>query len=456
VYFLYSAALVGLLIVTLPWWLLQMLRLGKYRAGLAERLGRVPQRIRQREGAASGRQDGGARGADSGRETAWIHAVSVGEVLAIVPLVRELRGRGWRVVVSTTTHTGQKLARDRFGENEVFYFPLDLGLCIRPYLRTLRPRLVVLAETEFWPNFLRLARGSGAHVTVLNARISDRSFPRYRRFRRLLRTALAPVDMFLAQSEADAERLREIGAPAARVEVSGNLKFDAPEPVESDEVRRLGIQLRAAGGPVIVAGSTVQDEEEYLLQAFRMVLDEHAAAVLVLAPRHRERFEEVAHLLESQRFAFLRRSAMKLPRATAATAQPANGLPAGDGFNGRVLLLDSLGELPALYRYADLAFVGGSLVQRGGHNILEPAFFARAILTGPHMENFRDIVSRFEQGRAVVRCTPSNLGITFLLLLREPTEREALGRRAQQVLERERGATARSVERLMRVAGEQP
>jgi 3-deoxy-D-manno-octulosonic-acid transferase len=452
VYFLYSAVLALLLFVTLPWWLVQMLRLGKYRAGLAERLGRVPLRIR---GAARGAY-AATGAAPSARATAWIHAVSVGEVLAIVPLVRELRERGCQVVVSTTTYTGQKLARERFGAGNVFYFPLDLGLCIRPYLRALRPELVVLAETEFWPNFLRLARASGAHLAVVNARISDRSYPPYRRFRGLLRTVLEPVELFLAQSPADAQRLREIGAAAERVEISGNLKFDAPEPVESAAVRQVGEQLRAAGAPVIVAGSTVGGEEEYVLQAFRMVLEEHPAAVLVLAPRHRERFDEVARLLDSRRMPFVRRSAMKLQPEQVEAALPAapdRGLPS-ENLQGGVLLLDSLGELPAVYRYADLAFVGGSLVPRGGHNILEPAFFARPILTGPYTENFRDVVSCFEQGGAVVRCTTKNLGISFLLLMRERGEREALGQRAQQVLARERGATARSVDRLMRLAGE--
>ncbi len=375
VYFLYSATLALLLILTLPWWLVQMLRLGKYRAGLRERLGRVPARLRL-----------GAEDAEAGRPVVWIHAVSVGEVLAIAPMVMMLRRkphlptaadmghregsgvRGYRVVVSTTTHTGQRLARDKFGAQNVFYFPLDLGMCIGPYLRALRPELVILAETEFWPNFLRLAKAGGARLAVVNARISDRSFPRYLRFRGLLRKALEPVDLFLAQSEGDAERLRAVGAAAERVEVTGNLKFDAEPPVESATVTQLGEQLRASGAPILVAGSTVENEEEHVLKAFEMVLVEHPAASLVLAPRHKERFEAVTRLLGERRVRFVRRSAADA---------------AAQDLRGAVLLLDTLGELAAIYRYANLAFVGGSLVPRGGHNILEPAFFARAILTGP-------------------------------------------------------------------------
>ncbi len=512
VYSLYSALLALLLVLTLPWWVVQMLRLGKYRAGLAERLGWVPRRIRQAPAAGEPSVGGypspspSSKPEPAGPGLVWIHAVSVGEALAIAPLVAELRARGYRVAISTTTRTGQRLARDRFGEAHVFYFPLDLGLCIRPYLRALRPRLVILAETEFWPNFLRLARSSGAHLAVVNARISDRSFPRYRRWSRWLRTALEPVELFLAQSQDDAARLREIGAAASRVEVAGNLKFDAAEPVESEAVTRLGGHLRAAGGPVLVAGSTVEGEEEHVLAAFRSVLGKFPAAVLVLAPRHRERFEAVARLLDAQGWDWLRRSTFSPRTPTAGapgtpspstptagapgapelgapqpgavvdirppaanpgvvnvgekTSEPVRagaGLtdePRADELGGRVLLLDSLGELAAVYRYADLAFVGGSLVPRGGHNILEPAFFARAILTGPHMENFRDVVACFERGQAVVRCTAHDLGETFLRLLRDGDEREALGRRAQQVLAAERGATARSVERLMRLLGQ--
>jgi 3-deoxy-D-manno-octulosonic-acid transferase len=298
----------------------------------------------------------------------------------------------------------------------------------------LRPQLVILAETEFWPNFLRLAAASGARVAVVNARISDRSYPRYLRFRRLLRRALEPVELFLAQSEGDAERLRTVGAAAERVEVSGNLKFDVAPPVETAAVTQLGEQLRESGAPILVAGSTVEEEEQHVLAAFQMVLLEYPAATLVLAPRHKERFEEVARLLSLRCVRFVRRSA---PDAAA------------QRLGGAVLLLDTLGELAAIYRYSNIAFVGGSLVPRGGHNILEPAFFARAILTGQYTENFRDILACFERGRAVVRCTTKNLGITFLMLLREGTEREALGARAQQVLMEQRGATARSVARIL-------
>ena len=224
-YLIYSALLAAGLLVSLPYWLLQRMRHGKYRAGLGERLGRVPQRLV----------------AQPSRPTIWVHAVSVGEVLAVSGLVGEFTKRfpQYRVVVSTTTDTGQKLARTRFGAENVFYFPLDFAFAIRPYLRLLRPELIVIAETEFWPNFLRLAHASGARIAVVNARISDRSWPGYRRLRRLLKGVLQQVDLFLTQTGEDARRLEEIGAPAERVHVTGNLKFDVPAPAAPSIVASL-------------------------------------------------------------------------------------------------------------------------------------------------------------------------------------------------------------------------
>src|SRR5690242_4369939 len=248
-YLLYSALLAAGLLLSLPYWMFGKRRHGKYREGLDERLGRVRSQLRS-----------------DNAPVVWVHAVSVGEVLAVSELVGELRRRlpQHRVAISTTTATGQKLAEKRFGEDSVFYFPLDFGFSIRPYLAALRPRLIVIAETEFWPNFLRLARNSGARIAVVNARISDRSWPGYRRLRRLgiLPAVLRNVDLFLAQTEEDARRLRDIGAPPERVQVSGNLKFDVVVPPSPPIVASLRSSLgQAQAGPVVVCGSTVEEEE---------------------------------------------------------------------------------------------------------------------------------------------------------------------------------------------------
>ena len=291
-YFIYSVLLAAALLVGLPYWLWQMLRHGKYRTALRERLGSVPARLIQ----------------PTERESIWLHAVSVGEVLAVNRLVEELRRQfpQYRVVVSTTTDTGQSLARSRFGEENVFYFPLDFSSAIRPYLQALRPKLVVIAETEFWPNFLRLARRSGARIAVVNARISDRSLSGYRRWRWFLRKVLAHVDLFLSQSEEDRRRLIDIGAAPLKVQVAGNLKYDAPAPAAATIVANLrNAFLEGNAGPILVCGSTVEDEEPLLLRAFTNVLASYPRAVMILAPRHPERFDVVSHLLQEFRRAFL-------------------------------------------------------------------------------------------------------------------------------------------------------
>jgi 3-deoxy-D-manno-octulosonic-acid transferase len=415
-YLIYSALLAAGLLVTVPYWLLQRLRHGKYRDGLGERLGRIPQRLI----------------VTYVRPVIWVHAVSVGEVLAVSGLVGELAKRfsHYRIVVSTTTDTGQKLARSRFGAENVFYFPLDFAFAIRPYLCLLEPELILIAETEFWPNFLRLAHASGAAIAIVNARISNRSWPRYQRFRRLFTGVLRQVDLFLTQTTEDALRLEQIGARPERIEVAGNLKFDVPAPTAPPIVASLrGALLKAKAGPVIVSGSTVEGEEPLLLQAFVNVLASHPRAVLILAPRHPERFGEVAELLGKLGIQFWRRS-----------------LWSGDPILGGVLLVDTIGELAALYALGDIAFVGGSLVPRGGHNIIEPALHGIPIVVGNHTENFRDIVSLFQTRDAVRVVGPAELPLAFMELISNPAERIALGRRAAETLRAQMGATERTVQ----------
>jgi 3-deoxy-D-manno-octulosonic-acid transferase len=412
----------------LPYWLFQMLRHGKYSRGLRERLGRVPERLRRATGPESQRSG-----------TIWVHAVSVGEVLAVRGLIEEMRHSfpQYRAVVSTTTDTGQVLARKIFGEENVFYFPMDFAFAIRPYLRALRPALVVLAETEFWPNFLRLVRDSGARTAVVNARLSDRSWPSYRRFRWALRRMLANIDLLLAQTEEDGRRLQSIGASAEKVTITGNLKFDmtlpAPPPIV-DSLRR-SLEQDAAG-PVLVCGSTVEGEESLLLKAFEHVLVAHPRAVMILAPRHPERFEAVASLLDQMGMRWWRRS-----------------LWDGQSIASGVLLIDSIGELAALYAVADLAFVGGSLVPRGGHNILEPALHGVAIVVGNHTENFRDIVGLFRSRDAVRIVGPAELPLIFMELLANDSERGALGRRAAETVRSQTGATFRTLKGLEELLG---
>ena len=424
-YALYSLLLGLFLLITLPYWLLQMLRHGKYRAGLRQRLGAVPPHL-------------AARG---DKPTIWVHAVSVGEVVASSAVVEELRQKfpSHRIVISTTTSTGQTLATRRFGAENVFYFPLDFGFAIRPYLNALRPDLVVIAETEFWPNFLRLAKTSGARVAVINCRISDRSLPGYQRLRFWLPSVLANVDLFLTQTGEDRLRLVAIGAPESRVAITGNLKFDVTPPQPPAIVASLRAHLTQSEVElVLVCGSTVEEEEGSLLSAFRNILAAQPKAVMVLAPRHPERFAEVAALIDNLGFRLLRRS-----------------LWGGEPLAGAVFLLDSIGELAALYSLSTIAFVGGSLVPRGGHNILEPALYGVPIVTGIHYENFRDIVKVFLSRNAVRVVSLAELPLVFMELIDNREERARLGRSALAALESQRGATERTVAALAQLAAVQ-
>ena len=418
-YLIYSALLAIVLILGLPLWVYQMVRHGKYRAGLLERFGGVP----------------GHLSIPSTQPTVWMHAVSVGEVLAVSGLVSQIASRwpGYRVVVSTTTDTGQKLARTRFGADNVFYFPVDLGFAIHPYLKALSPRLIVIAETEFWPNFLRLSKRSGARIAIVNARISDRSIRGYKRMAWWLGRVIGQVDLFLAQTYEDRKRLVEIGAPEARVEVTGNLKFDINPGTPPEVATHLGESFRSTGaGPVLVCGSTVDDEEErMLLQAFQSILASYPRAVMILAPRHPERFVAVAALLESFGIPFWRRS-----------------LWGGESLNGGVLLLDTIGELSAIYGVADIAFVGGSLVPKGGHNIIEPARHGVAIVVGNHTENFRDIIWLFQTRDAVKIVGPAELPLVLMELISNEAERKALGQRAAETLRSQAGATEKTMQAL--------
>jgi 3-deoxy-D-manno-octulosonic-acid transferase len=420
-YWLYSALLAIALLVGLPYWLWHLARHGKYVTALPERLGFVPRRLL-----------GGAR-----QPSIWVHAVSVGEVLAVDHLARRLRASlpDYRVLVSTTTDTGQKLARSRFGDENVFYFPLDFAFAVRSYLNVIRPELVVIAETEFWPNFLRLARANGARIAVVNARISDRSLPGYRRLRDVFNRILDNVDLFLTQTQEDRRRLIEIGARIDRVQVGGNLKFDSPTPEETPLVANLRSAFHNSDAqPVLVCGSTMEGEEALLLRAFENVRASYAKSVMVLAPRHPERFQKVADLIARLGIPLWRRSQWK-----------------GETLAGGVFLLDSIGELAAAYSLADIASVGGSLVFHGGHNILEPAQFGVPIVTGNSYENFRDVVRLFLSSDAVRIVGPAELPLVFMDLANRPEERHALGRRAARALEEHKGTTERTLDALLRL-----
>jgi 3-deoxy-D-manno-octulosonic-acid transferase len=421
VLFFYNLALLVALVAGSPWWLWRMATTERYREGLLERLGRVrPPR------------------AQTDRPMIWIHAVSVGEVLAVTRLVKMLDAVLPRffVIVSTTTRTGQELARERFGAGRVFYSPLDLPWAVRSHLNAIRPSLLILAETEFWPNLLSGCFRRQIPVAVVNARISDRSWPRYRRLRRLWRPILSRLSRVLAQSETDAERLKAIGCLPERVMVAGNLKFDVRAAEEAAATRLL--KVRASGLRMVVAGSTLEGEEAALLEAWPRLLDADPKLVLVLAPRHPERFGAVAALLDESSFHWTRRSAW--PSDSSIAPRPVEP--------GEIVLLDTIGELASVYSLAAVAFVGGSLVRAGGHNPLEPAQFGVPVVMGPNYANFRSITDDLLAHQALRTVGREELASVLIELLSDSAAAKAMGARAQQVFAQQAGATERCVEAI--------
>jgi 3-deoxy-D-manno-octulosonic-acid transferase len=442
----YSLMLMAALVLGSPYWLARMFFSsrsgGKYRAGLRERLGRVP----------AGLKDA-VQGLSGARRVVWVHAVSVGEVLAATRLVAELEaalGAEWVIVVSTTTATGQALARERFvagasgatgngNAGRVFYYPLDFAWAVRAYLRVLKPELLVLMESEIWPRMLVECGRRGIPVAVVNARVSDRSYARGVRVKAVWGRVLQRVSLFLAQSEEDAGRLVAMGARAEAVRAIGNLKYDVRAPKES-RVAEL-IKEAAAGRPIVVAGSTVDarpmSEEEIFLQAgMGPVWQGLPNTLLVLAPRHPDRFDEVTGIANDF-----------LP-----TVRATELLRRGDetSLTEKIIVLDTIGDLAAVYGIADAAFIGGSLVARGGHNPLEAARFGVPVVMGPSFENFRDIVGKMREANAICLVKDEFACHEALLNLlgRRLADRE-VGERGRAVFEAQSGATGRAVEALL-------
>ncbi len=416
----YSSLLLAVLVVGAPYWLVRMATSGRYRTGLWGRLGVVPR---------------GLHTAVTGQRVVWVHAVSVGEVMAATRLIRELKERlpGWLVAVSTTTETGQRLAKERLPDSPVFYLPLDFKFSVRRYLRVLQPRMLVLMESEFWPRLIKECAKDGVPIAVVNARVSDRSFPRYMRLRRLWRPFLETISLFLAQSKETAERLAKIGAPTARVQVMGNLKYDVQSRSDTEMAGRIASMV--AGTRLIVAGSTLAGEEETLLAAWPAILKGVPDASLLIAPRHPDRFEEVWQLIRKSGSPCFRCS--QLGQSNDPVAE------------GTILLLDTIGDLASVYGIATVAFVGGSLVPRGGHNPLEPAQFAVPVVVGPSFENFREIVKTMQKAGAILIVTTDELAATLIGLLQGKDDARALGQRGRAVFEAEAGATARTAQALV-------
>lgn len=482
-YVFYSLALAVLLIVLLPHFIYQALKHGKYKGSFKQRMGRLPESL-----------------ASDDRETIWVHCVSVGEFQAARPLIERLHREmpEARVVVSTITLTGQRLARSHCPSlvDDVFYFPFDFRFAARRALMHVKPSIVVILETELWPNFMRECQQLGAVTVVANGRISERSFGRYQRVRPFIRRVLRDVSLLVMQSEQDADRARTLGALAIGVRVCGNLKYEVPvggwvedggwrigdseggrrastnpQPLSRSpsSASEIDDQFALSMSPhLIVAGSTAPGEERILLKALRDVRAQSGLEVarLVIAPRHPERFDEVANLIALSGFTFARRS----ESGSARSRQDGENNRAGSSSNrlatdpraADVVLLDSIGELQSAYAFASVVFVGGSLVSRGGHNVIEPAAFAKPIIVGHHTENFKQIVDDFVQADAIVQlktsgeASASGLASELARLLSDREAAAQIGARARTLLASRRGAVECTVAAIKEIFTPRP
>ena len=422
-YALYTGLIVLFALAVSPWLVYQAVRYRKYVGSLSQRLGYLPVSFNI-----------------DAESSVWIHAVSVGELLTARPLIAALREKhpSLRIFVSTTTMSAQQLARRHpLDVDGVFYFPFDLGFVVRRTLDLVKPRLFLMMETEIWPNLLRECRRRGVKTAIVNGRLSSRSFPRYRLARAFFRPVLADIDHFCVQSDESARRFREIGAAPDRITVTGSLKFDSLEPASAGQARSRERVLRyfrfQPSRPVWVAGSTMKGEEAMVLRVFRRLKASLPGAVLVLAPRHPERFDDVVALAQQEGFRTARRSDL-----------PIDSEPRVD-----VVVLDTIGELAAVYQVGTLVFVGGSLVPTGGHNILEPAVFGRPVVFGPHMHNFAEITAAFvANGAGVQVASEGAFEDEVLALMADPVRRARLGAAARALVEANRGAKTRTIEAL--------
>ena len=431
-YLLYSILLTLGVIVMLPRFVVDAFRHGKYVTGLRQRLGQVPVL------------------SDVSCPVIWLHCVSVGETQAARTLFQSLKERfpHHSLVVSTTTLTGQRVARELFKEDAllVFYFPFDWAWTVRRSIDAIQPALVIIMETELWPNFLRESNRRNIPVAIANGRLSERSFRRFRFIPGFTSRMVSDIALALMQTEADAQRMRTLGMADERVRVTGNLKFDAgtsfSEQTLSNEFRhRFGISNKR---PLIVAASTHEPEERIALDAVKLMschFGEQSPRVLI-APRHPERFSQIATLLQASGLTWSRRSAA--PESTDATCD--------------AILLDSIGELRAAYRIADIVFVGGSLAETGGHNVLEPIEAGKCVVTGADTHNFSEIIQTFVVANAIVQLppisleeAPHRLAKALTELLENDDERQALIGRATSLLEQNRGATGRTINAIERL-----
>jgi 3-deoxy-D-manno-octulosonic-acid transferase len=423
---LLNAVYVLLFILLLPYFVYAAIRKGKYREGFGEKLlGLVPVRTDE-------------------RPCIWLHAVSVGEVNLLASLLAEIQRQlpRWQCVISTTTMTGYALAKKKYDGHTVFYCPLDFSWAVGRAMRRIRPRLLVLAELELWPNLIRDARRHGARVAIVNGRLSDHSSRGYRRLMWLVRPLLRKIDLIAVQNERYADRFRQLEAREESVHVTGNVKFDG---AETDRKNATTVRLASLAGIhdngiVFLAGSTQEPEEQLALSTYQELSREHPQLRLILVPRHPDRFDAVADIIQRSGVPWQRRSQLE-----AAGADP----------QARVLLVDAVGELGAWWGMAQIAFVGGSMGSRGGQNMIEPAAYGAAVSFGPKTKNFRDIVDLLLAADAARVVSDGQQLTSFVRrCLKDSNFAHGLGQRASELVQSQIGATRSTVELIEALAGD--
>jgi 3-deoxy-D-manno-octulosonic-acid transferase len=420
-YLFYSAVLTAGALLGLPYFVYRGLSTGKYWPSLRQRMGFLPASLNP-----------------GGEASIWVHAVSVGEVIAtraLLPLLRETFP-GKPVFVSVTTLTGRQVAERQLRDADaIFYCPFDWRFAVRRVVSRIRPQALLVVETEIWPHMLRVCHDAGAATILVNGRISDGSYGRYRLIRPFLRRFLRHVDCFCMQNSRYAERIIDLGADPDKVRITGSLKFDAVVPGQGGS--SAATRLLPPGRPVLVAGSTLAPEEEILLETFEALRNAHPDLFLVLVPRHPERFDEVAKLASARGLEVVRRSSLEAPALEA-----------------DVMVLDTMGELASMYGAADLVFMGGSLAPWGGHNLIEPAAVGKPVVFGPHMSNFQEIAASFLEADAAIQVSGREELLEVIdRLMRDDAERTALGERAKNLVEANRGAGKKTIESAREAVG---
>lgn len=365
------------------------------------------------------------------RPCLWIHAVSVGEVLSLRHLLEEIKKEhpDWEIFCSTLTSTGYRVARAKLTEaTSVFFIPLDFAWTVKRFFKALHPDLFVLVESEFWPNLLRISGKNASAVLLINGRVSDRSFRKYRLFKPLVKRILRPIGRYLVQTEQDRERLLALGVQPERMEVVGNLKTDVKLPeLKPEDLARLRSEIGLSPEKkLIVAGSTHKGEEEILLSAYRESRKKRESLSLIIAPRHIQRADEVEKLAEG--------GGLRVTRRTRANP----------GRTWDVLILDTLGELANFYALSDIAFVGGSLVPKGGQNLLEPAFYGKPVVFGPFVQNFAFLAEEFVR-RGAARQVSGLEDLTDVFLIEEEIALQQMGRKGRELLAALQGATRKTL-----------